>query len=75
MERELFSWTGWDGEPECMFFYEPILKVQIGDFPVGTKFNSACILQNDTSNILEFYNEGKDVATFEIHMTVGKRIN
>lgn len=44
LESQLFSWGGWDGDHECMVFYNPILKVQIGKFPAGTKFDNATIL-------------------------------
>lgn len=44
LETQLFSWDGWDGDQECMTFYDPILKVQIGKHPPGTKFDCATIL-------------------------------
>lgn len=57
MERELFDWTGWDGDQECMTFYDITLKKQIGKFAPGTKFASAVLLY-DTGD-LQFYNNGE----------------
>lgn len=76
MERDLFSWSGWDGDPECMIFYNPVLKVPIGDFDPGYTFSSAAIVQNhpkDGKNYLEFYddsNSGKPVAKFWIGIKI-----
>lgn len=84
MERELFTWDGWDGDPDCLIFHNPRLIVDIGDFPMGTVFDSAAIVQNSKDEdgkcvdygILEFYNPNGDVvATFKLHMKVGERIN
>jgi hypothetical protein len=44
IECQLFTWAGWDGDLDCMTFYNPILKVQIGKYPPGTTFDSATIL-------------------------------
>jgi hypothetical protein len=57
LECQLFSWTGWDGDPECLTFYEPILKVQIGKYPPGTKFDLATILFD--KSLLQFDNTGE----------------
>lgn len=90
MERELFSWTGWDGDSECMVFYDPVLKVQIGEYPPGTKFDSASVLVNQDgseSGVLQFHNKGKPfkegkatgweidlVAEFRLHYRIGEKI-
>lgn len=46
MEQELFDWDGWDGDPECMIFYNAVLKVSVGKYATGTKFDSALIMQS-----------------------------
>ena len=56
LECQLFTWAGWDGDQECMIFYKPILKVQIGKYPPGTTFDSATILFD--KSILQFDNTG-----------------
>lgn len=56
LETQLFSWAGWDGDHECMTFYNPVLKVQIGKYPPGTKFDSATILFD--KSILQLDNHG-----------------
>lgn len=43
IENSLFTWDGWDGDHECMVFYEVELTRDIGEFKKGTKFNSAII--------------------------------
>lgn len=78
LETQLFSWRGWDGDQECMTFYEPILKVQIGKHPVGTKFDNATILW--TKGILQLENHGpfKDghaeiayIGEYRLNLSVG----
>ncbi len=88
MERELFDWEGWDGETDCMTFYEPVLKVQIGDYPPGTKFDHAVLLHKEGYGILQLCNLGekhvedrhvwydtKLEAEFKIHYRVGEKIS
>ncbi len=43
MEQQLFSWTAWDGDLEYVLFYNVILKEPVGQFPTGTKFDSAVL--------------------------------
>jgi hypothetical protein len=57
IECQLFSWDGWDGDLDCMIFYKPVLKVQIGKYPPGTTFDSATILFD--KSILQFDNTGE----------------
>jgi hypothetical protein len=52
IETELFDWDGWDGEPECMTFYNPVLKVDIGKWSAGSQFDYAIIQQTDNGAIL-----------------------
>lgn len=44
MEKQLFEYEDWDVVDTMLFsFYNVILVQQIGDFPIGSKFESACI--------------------------------
>jgi len=44
MERELFTWSGWDQhDTACLSFTGVELVRQIGQFPPGTKFDGAYI--------------------------------
>lgn len=70
MEKELFDWKDWDGDPESMTFYNVILKRQIGDFPVGTKFSSATILF--TKGILQLWDYDSLANEFSLHYQVGE---
>lgn len=87
MEQELFCWKGWDGDQECMSFYNVELKQAIGEFSAGTQFSGAQISfvpEELNYGILQFYNEGKEleggvteidvVAEFKLHYRVGDRI-
>lgn len=56
LETQLFSWDGWDGDHECMIYYNPILKVQIGKHSPGTKFDNATILFD--KSVLQLTNHG-----------------
>ena len=85
METELFSWDGWDGDHECMVFYNVTLKVPVGDIPAGTKFDSAVINHtNEGKGVLQLNNYGEEkdgvgevnlVAEFRLHIKVGERIS
>ncbi len=43
VERQLFSWESWDGDQQCMQFYDVELKIRIGDHQPGSKFELAAI--------------------------------
>jgi hypothetical protein len=44
LESNLFSWSSWnDDGPMTLTFSDITLKCQIGQFPVGTKFQAAFI--------------------------------
>lgn len=69
MEKELFDWAGWDGDAQQMMFYDTVLKVQIGEYPPGTKFDSASI--GFISGELKFCDaDGTEVATFNLKYRV-----
>lgn len=65
MEKQLFDWNKWNGDHDCMIFYNPVLKIQIGKYPSGTKFDSAIIMIEPEKGILQFYNKsGPEVKGF-----------
>lgn len=72
MESELFTYDGWDGDPECMIYYQPLLTVDIGAYPMGTRFDSACICHD--KGILEFYGDSGEIPAvrFRLHYRVGE---
>ena len=74
LETQLFSWDEWDWDHECMVFYKPILKVQIGKYPPGTKFDSAALFDK---GILQFYDATgkKPLAEYKLKLTVGETIS
>ena len=70
MEKQLFDWNGWDQSDTATFlYYNIILKVKIGSYDIGTKFESACIdYENGT---LAFYNTDElPVALFRLKLEV-----
>jgi hypothetical protein len=74
VERELFSWDEWDGVDECCYmFYNPVLKVKMGLFPVGTEFNTAVLdYQNGTLEFSSFNTDTRKteaIAKFKLHLT------
>ncbi|GAA6622794.1 hypothetical protein [Scytonema sp. NUACC26] len=75
MEKQLFTWDGWDEVVNtAFFFYNPTLIKQIGEFPIGRKFKSAMV--DFENGKLEFYDENDDkddwklVATFDLELRV-----
>ncbi len=81
MEQELFTWTEWDGEPDCMTFYNVELLKPIGKFPKGTKFNSAVIMQGGSvvGGILQLFDRESSnklvlMGEFKLHYIVGDAI-
>lgn len=58
MEKQLFDWVDWDQSDTTAFmFYDVTLRLPIGKFPAGTKFNSAYIDYENAK--LEFFNDGE----------------
>lgn len=73
LENQIFSWEGWDDEgPMAMQFSDVELKVQVGDFPAGTKFPHAFLLGE--SSILAFYDEDGNEHAFDLKLSVGSKI-
>jgi hypothetical protein len=66
VERQFFDWTEWDDLGDYMLqFYDPVLKVDLGEFKAGQKFNTATV--NFQNGEMEFYNDNDDViATFQL---------
>lgn len=72
-ENQLFDWSGWDQQATASFtFYNPILKVKIGEFEVGTKFESACVDYEYSQ--LSLYTEDKEYV-FELKLSVGQKVS
>jgi hypothetical protein len=66
LEHQLFTWEGWDDNgPLCLQFYNVELTVQVGKFPVGTKFKLA-MFDGDTSSVT-FENHDVEGNTTESH--------
>lgn len=74
LERQLFDWTGWDGDIECMTFYNCTLKVPIGPYKIGDKFSGISILW--VKSLLQIYEDGNDSPAYEceLELSIGKQI-
>jgi hypothetical protein len=70
MEKELFDWQSWDGEPECMQFNYCTLKQQIGNYVIGSMI--AHITVSYETGKMEFFdgNVEKPFATFKLGLVV-----
>lgn len=75
MEKELFSWGGWDGDVEMMTFYNAVLKIKIGEYQPGETFFAAHI--SYLNGELSFYRNSSDEnpeAIFKLSFLVGERV-
>lgn len=44
MEKQLFDWDGWDDLGTASFqFYNAVLKVPMGEFSIGDKFDTVSV--------------------------------
>lgn len=70
MERQLFNWSSWDGDLECMVFNNVVLKVQIGKYLPGTPFDNATVMYN--KGILQLCNHGPMVDNHAPEVVMGE---
>lgn len=74
LEMQLFSWESWDDEgPMAIQVYNVTLKVQIGEFPVGTKFPTAFVM-GETSTLALYDEDGTEHA-FALNMSAGEKLS
>ena len=77
IEQKIFTWTGWDEVGDfTLYFYNAVLLVPIGDFPVGRKFDG-CMIDATGSRIVfqEYINDNIVEYAFELSYSVGKRLD
>jgi hypothetical protein len=72
MEHELFTFENFEGGDDLYSFYDVVLIQRVGDYPVGTKFGSACV--DYSTGTLQLCKE-KDGLTVEykLHLKVGEK--
>jgi len=78
MERELFLWQSSDcADPDCFLFFNIILLVPIGPYPIGTQFSSVSLYPGDKAE-LHLFNldnvSGIPDTKFKLHYRVGEQI-
>lgn len=73
LEDALFSWDGWDdGGIMSPIFYKVVLKVPVGEFPVGHQFPCASI--NGDKSSISFMDDADVEHHFELSLSVGQRL-
>lgn len=73
IEQSLFTWEGWqDDGPFTLAFDGVTLVKQIGEFPVGTKFQAAFLLGE--RSLLVLIDEKNTEHVFEMGLNVGSKL-
>jgi len=74
MELEWFDWKEWEGDSECVTFYDVTLLKQIGEHSPGTKFHSASIMFLEC--VLELYasSENDIPEKYRLGYVVGEKL-
>lgn len=77
MEKELFDWENWDELSTCTLqFYNCSLRVPVGQFSVGTKFETICLSFEE--GVMTLYPDGNkpdETFQFKLKLSVGEQIN
>lgn len=74
METQIFDWEEWDGDSECMIFYNCTMKVDIGGYAsIGDKFD--CIQIDNVKGVMSIQNGGESEFSFKLVLSVGERID
>jgi hypothetical protein len=75
IERQLFDWDGWDQvDTFALQFYNVVLKVPIGEFEVGHKFENA-VFCGETSALQLLEDYDSDIYhEFELKISIGNKI-
>lgn len=68
MEKQLFDWVDWSDVDVMVFIFDGITLIrQIGDFPIGSKFDSALVnYAAGTLRLCRGKTEYKFTLTFEV---------
>lgn len=73
LESRIFEWTDWDDVgPTCQQFYNVILKIPVGPFPIGHKFDCAILFEEDS--ILCFTNNDGTEYKFSLILSVAEQL-
>ena len=73
-DSQLFSWSEWAQEgPLSMQFVDVTLKVQVGDYPVGTKFPFAFLLGE--ISLLVLVDDQQKEHAFRLGLSVGEKVD
>ena len=77
MEKQLFTWENCDIRDvyNCgaLLFYPVTLVVPIGEYPVGTVFESAVV--DFQKGKLSFNDsEGKTIVTYKLSLSIGEKL-
>ena len=74
IENQLFDWETWDANsPGDLQFGDVTLKVQIGEFPAGTKFQSAFWI--GTNSLLVLMDDKDQEHLYDLKVSVGEKVD
>jgi hypothetical protein len=74
IENQLFEWEEWsEDSPANLQFSNVTLKVPVGDFPVGTKFELALLI--NSASLLILMDEEENEHAFDLKISVGDRVD
>lgn len=73
LENQIFSWEEWNEEgPMAMQYGDVELKVQVGEFPAGTKFPAAFLLGEQS--LLVLIDDKQEEHGFALKLSVGEAV-
>lgn len=74
LEHQLFDWEEWDGgDTNMLMFTRVTLKVPIGEWPAGSRFESAVWLGE--ASILALKDEQGQEHAYEIKVSIGEKLD
>jgi len=73
LDGQLFEWKDWYEEgPLSMQFVDVTLKVQVGDFPAGTRLPAAFIMGEQS--LLVLIDDEHEEHGFRLNVSVGEKV-
>lgn len=74
IEQQLFTWEDWNQEgPADLQFSEVTLVAQIGEFPVGTKFQAAFLI--GSASLLILIDDKEVNHAYDLNLNVGDKVD
>ena len=76
MEKQLFTWTGWDDQGDlCLSFYDCALIADIGELKKGEEFELIFVdFQNGNMELWRSRVQAQSTASYKLNLTVGEKL-